>query len=233
MNQLIRFGNALTAFAIISITPSSHSAENDVAPIKPARGSKPAEFDREHINQHWTDNEAGQADPEERCNRSCVVNPRASIRPRDDAKRNRDGHSDQQRRNRQFDGGRVTFEYEIDNRAIVSKGKSEIAVKNAAPIISITIVRAVPLEMSIAARVPRKREEEGRAIEPVLLPELRELLGRGLFAQNGDGRIARHEFHQQRHERDNGPNDEQKDCDAAQRPEGFVLCGRAHLCESG
>jgi hypothetical protein len=50
--------------------------------------------------------------------------------------------------------------------------------------------------MSLVVRIAWEREEEGRSIETVLFAELRKLFGRGLFAENGDSRIARHEFDQ-------------------------------------
>jgi hypothetical protein len=53
-----------------------------------------------------------------------------------------------------------------------------------------------------------------------------ELFGRGLFAENGDGWVARHEFNQQCYERDDGPNNQQQNYHAAQTAEQLI----AKLC---
>ena len=45
----------------------------------------------------------------------------------------------------------------------------------------------------------------------MLAPELIDLFGRGLLAEDGDRRIARHEFDQQSDERDDRPHNEQQD----------------------
>jgi hypothetical protein len=57
----------------------------------------------------------------------------------------------------------------------------------------------------------------------VLLAELRHLLGRGLVAEDGVGRVARHQLDEQRDQRDDRPDDEQKDDDAARDVEQLVL----------
>jgi hypothetical protein len=44
----------------------------------------------------------------------------------------------------------------------------------------------------------------------VLLAELRELFGSRLLAENRDGRVAWYQFDQERYERDDGPNNEEK-----------------------
>ena len=66
----------------------------------------------------------------------------------------------------------------------------------------------------------------------MFLPELRKLFRRCLFSQNGDSRIARYKFNQQRNHRDDSPDDQQQDRNASECAKRFVLCGRAQFCES-
>ena len=58
------------------------------------------------------------------------------------------------------------------------------------PILCVPIVCAVPLEMSGAGRVPRKRKEKRRPVESVLLSKLFELFWCSLFAEYSNGRVA-------------------------------------------
>ena len=66
--------------------------------------------------------------------------------------------------------------------------------------------------------------------------KLRELFGSGLLAENRDRGIARYEFDKKRYERDDGPNNEEKNEYATQAAEDSIpmlgLQDRAILAEN-
>jgi hypothetical protein len=98
--------------------------------------------------------------------------------------------------------------------------------------------------MAFALFVLWKREEEGWTIESVFFAKLLELFGSGLIAKDGDGRIAGDELDQERHEGDDGPNNEEENEHAAQAAEKSIPklgshwagilaenpCGKAEPC---
>jgi hypothetical protein len=97
---------------------------------------------------------------------------------------NRDRYRNEHREDRELDRCRVTFEDQTDDRTVIPKRQTHVAVQQRAPVVGVTIVRAVPDEMPFAVVVTWEREEEGRTIESVFLAELRELFGRSLLAKN-------------------------------------------------
>jgi len=80
----------------------------------------------------------------------------------------------------------------------------------------------VPLEVSIARFVAWKRKEERRAIQPMHLFEVLDLLRSCLLAQYGGCRIARHHFYQESHDRNHGPHDQDQHPNPAQAAEQFA-----------
>jgi len=69
--------------------------------------------------------------------------------------------------------------------------------------------------VTVAGLIRGNSKKESRPVETVLRAKLRELFGRGLFAEHGDGRIAGHKFDQQSDQRDYSPNYEYQEPDAA------------------
>jgi|SRR6185503_14104565 len=123
---------------------------------------------------------------------------------------NRDEHRNQHREDREFDRCRVSFEDQIFHGTVVAKRTTHVTVQESFPIISVAVIATMPDEVSPAIYVAWKREEERRTIESVLFAELRELFGSCLFTKNRDCRIAGDEFDEQRHERDDGPDNQQE-----------------------
>ena len=96
-------------------------------------------------------------------------------------------------------------------------------MKDAGPVVGVTIVGTVPLEMPGAIGVAREGKEKWRAIKSVFLPKLFKLLRRCLFAEHCDCRIARDELDQNCYQRDDGPDNKQEDRDPSQGAEDSVL----------
>jgi len=83
------------------------------------------------------------------------------------------------------------------------------------PVIRVTIIHAMPLKVSVSLRISGKREEEGRSVQAMLLPELRKLFWSCLLAKNRDSGIARHQLDKNRYERNDGPHDQKKNGQAS------------------
>ena len=82
------------------------------------------------------------------------------------------------------------------DRSIVAERQTHVAAKQRSPVVCVTIIDTVPDKMSFAVAVARKREEERRPIETVLLAKLCKLFRSRLLAKNGDCRIAGHKLDQ-------------------------------------
>ena len=67
-------------------------------------------------------------------------------------------------------------------------------MKDGAPVINVTVVCAVPAKVRRAISALVEGKEEDGAVETVLAAELRDLLRRRLIAQNGNRRVAGHQF---------------------------------------
>jgi hypothetical protein len=97
-----------------------------------------------------------------------------------------------------------------------------------APVISVAIVEPVPVKVPDTVCLAGKPKKEWWPVEPVLQPELRELLGRCLLTKDGDRGITRDQLNQERNQRYYGPDDQQENAEPSQESESFMLNVRAH-----
>ena len=96
-------------------------------------------------------------------------------------------------------------------------------MKNARPVVGVTIIGAVPLKMPGAGAVAREGEEKWRPIQSVFLAKLFKLLRSCLLTEHRNCRITGNELNQNRDEGDDGPNNQQEDRDPSQGAENSVL----------
>src|SRR5262249_11754233 len=164
-----------------------------------------------------------ETDAHKRDHRQRVIRQCSAILSRNDTERNRNAHRDEHCGYRKFDRGRISLSDQFEDRTFCAERGSEVAVKDRAPIVGVTIIESVPAKVPMTVFIGRQPEEEWWPIEAVLRTELCELFGRGLVPQHSHCGIAGNKLDQQGDQRDNGPNHEHEKAQATEHSEDFAL----------
>ena len=90
------------------------------------------------------------------------------------------------------------------------------------PVIDIAIIQTIPLKVTPAVAVLGKAEKKGRTIQSMSRPELGQLLGRRLVAQNCCRRITRDQLNQNGNQGDHCPHYKDQQAGTAQQSKQFA-----------